>query len=115
MLVTKHSTVLQHPTEPETTFTVRPISAGDMPMLIVRNGDIEVSFDLLAALVIDWTYDEPVTVDTIKALDLDTYLWITKAVLDASGIRSSQEKKDSETNSSGTSSTTDPSPESSDT
>lgn len=118
MLVRKEIRTLQHPTEPETQVVVRlPLSAGDMAGLRGVDGGagVGVTLDLLASIIQTWTYDEPVTLDSVNSLDIDTFLWLSREITTASGIRSDEKKSSSDTLSSLMPSTADDSPPSSDT
>lgn len=90
---------LEIPHEPGQWVEVRPIAAGEIELFEVTNGMVKVTLDLLAAVVTGWSYDEPVSLDAIKRLDLDTFVWLTGALGDElmkiSGIRTADEKKDS--------------------
>jgi hypothetical protein len=102
-LVVKETKTLQHPTEPETTVVVRvPLSAGDLEHMKADGTQIGMTFAVLAATVQSWSYDSPVTEDAIRSLDLDTYLWLSKEVMQAAGIRDDDEKNASGANSSPT-------------
>ena len=103
-LVKKQNLTLQHPTEPETTVVVRvPLQAGDLKGLRANGTEVTVTFDLLAAVIQSWSYDEPVTVESMEALDLDTFAWLSKEIMERSGVRGAAEKKASASGSSDTS------------
>lgn len=66
----------------------------------MEGNQIKLSLDLAAALITAWSYDVPVSRETVDMLDVDTFVWLNAAISDMSGIRSDDEKKDSEENSS---------------
>lgn len=87
---------LDHPTEEGAWFDVRPVTAGDLELLTAEGNAIKLSFDALAAVMIAWSYEELPSVETVRRLDLDTYLWLNEQLLTLSNVRSDSEKKDSE-------------------
>jgi hypothetical protein len=100
-LVKKEIRTLQHPTEPDTYFKVRlPLSTGDMEGVRVANGVLTLSLDLAASLIQEWTYEAPVTAETVRDLDLDTFIWLRDEIFSASNIRPDEEKKASAVSSS---------------
>lgn len=93
-LITKQIKRLAHPTEPDTWFDVRlPVTAGDMAGMRAT-GNVGMKLDLLAVVLVDWSYPAPITLDTVNSLDLDTFNWLQQVIFDASGIRDEPEKKD---------------------
>jgi len=100
-LVTKQLKRIEHPTEPDAWAVIRvPLSAGDLAGVHVDGTGIAVSLELMASVVKEWSYDAPVSPETVGNLDLDTFLWINQEITAASGIRSDEEKKDSDSPSS---------------
>lgn len=68
----------------------------------------------LAQCIAAWSYDAPVTVETVDDLDVDTFTWLLQTVSSLSGERGEDEKKDStEPSSPTTDPAAEPSPESS--
>lgn len=95
-LVVKHTKHLEHPTEPGAWFDVRlPLSAGDMAGMRSDGKAIGMTLDLLAAVLVAWSYDAPVNLETVDSLDLDTFTWLQQSIMAESGIRDDSEKKDS--------------------
>lgn len=88
------------PHEPDAWYECRSIRAGDFEGLQTDGAQITLSIDLLAALIVRWSYEEPVTRDNVACLDLDTFTWLGKEITALSGIRSDEEKKDSASTSS---------------
>ena len=94
-LVIKQNKRLQHPKEPDGWVVVRvPLSAGDLEGVRAEGGRVAVSLDLMAAIIQEWSYGVPVTLENIRALDLDTFNWLSQAIIDESGVRTEEEKKD---------------------
>ena len=99
-LVIKQNKRLQHPTEAGAWVVMSvPLSAGDLELVRVDGGRVAASIDLLAKVIQEWSYGVPVTVDNIRGQDIDTFNWLSQAVIDESGIRTSEEKKDSSSSS----------------
>lgn len=87
--------------EPGQWVEVRPLTAGDVDGLdVATSGMIRIALEKLADVIIAWSYDEPPSLDAIKRLDLDTFLWLGPAALRASGVRDDDEKKGSDNGSS---------------
>lgn len=100
-LVVKQVKRVQHPTEPDAWFELRlPLSAGDLELMRDGSRMGMVSVDLMASVVTGWSYDAPITVETIKSLDLDTFTFLVGEIQTGSGIRDAEEKKDSSSTSS---------------
>jgi hypothetical protein len=94
-LIKKTNKRLEHPTEPGAWFVVRlPLSAGDLAAMRSDGSSIAMSLDLAAEVIKEWSYDAPVSLDTVKDLDVDTFTWLSREIQEASGIRSEDEKKD---------------------
>lgn len=92
-LVIKKIERLEHPTEPGAWVTVRlPLSAGDLESMRADGNRVAVSLDLLAAMIQEWSYGVPVTLEAVRSLDLDTFQWLSKEVQERSGIRTEEEK-----------------------
>ena len=95
-LVKKQNKRIQHPTEPEAWFEVRlPLSAGDLASMHSDGTSIAMSLDLAAEVIKAWSYPEPVTLENVRDLDVDTFVWLSQQIQEASGIRTDGEKKDS--------------------
>lgn len=88
------------PHEPESWFDVRPIVAGDFEGFQADASQVRLSLDLLASLITAWSYDAPVSRENVRQLDLETFTWLNSELLDLSGVRSADEKKDSDNGSS---------------
>ena len=102
-LIKKTNKRLEHPTEPGAWFVVRlPLSAGDLAAMRSDGTSIAMSLDLAAEVIKEWSYDAPISLETVKDLDVDTFVWLSKELQEASGIRTEDEKKDSATSSSAT-------------
>ena len=94
-LVVKQNKKLEHPTEPGQWFVVRlPLSAGDMAGMRSDGKQIGMTLDLMAAGIQEWSYPVPVSEEAVNDLDLDTFVWLSKEITSASGIRDDDEKKD---------------------
>lgn len=95
-LIVKRTERLTHPTEADTWFDVRvPLTAGDMAGMRVDGKQVGMTLDLLTAMIVNWSYDAPITPDTVNSLDIDTFMWINGAIKDFSGIRTDAEKNSS--------------------
>ena len=96
MLLRKQTVTLQHPTEPETTVTMRlPLTGGNF------EGQ-SLASDIVATAIESWSYDAPISGATIRDLDRDTYRWLLDEAWSRSAVRSEDEKKASPTNSEST-------------
>ena len=88
---------LDHPTENGAWFVVRtPLMAGDLEGL-TSSGDnrITVSFELMGSVIQEWSYEEPISVEALRTLDIDTYNWLVHSIFRVSGIQTDLEKKGS--------------------
>ncbi len=83
------------PHEPGEWMRLRPIQAADIEALEDVQGQVRVSLELAAKLVLAWSYADPPTPENIRRLDLDTFLWLSKELLAQSGVRELAEKKGS--------------------
>ncbi len=93
----KTNVVLQHPTEPDVTVTIRlPLTGGNFE-------GHSVASDIVASAIVEWSYDAPISGETIRDLDRDTYRWLLDESWSRSDVRTEQEKKASATASSPTS------------
>lgn len=82
------------PAEPEHWVRFRPLKGGDMKGIsITPGGEVEIASDLIAACIVEWSYEDPPSVESIDDQDLDTYLWLTQQIKTLSNIREEQEKK----------------------
>jgi hypothetical protein len=94
---------LDIPHEPGQWVEVRPLTAGDIEGLSVDGSGVKVSIEALAAIISAWSYEEPVSLENVRRLDLDTFTWLGTEALKVSGVRDADEKKDSASDSSLTS------------
>ena len=104
MIVKKTVRRLPHPTEDGAWVEVRlPLSAGDLAGMRSDGKVIGISLDLLVGVIVAWSYGEPITIESVGDLDLDTFAWLSQAIIAESGIQPDAEKKDSGSSSSPTS------------
>lgn len=90
---TKH---LQHPTEPETWVDVRvPIRAGDLENLSGAPSAVTIQYELIAAAIQGWSYDYPPSLHALREQDVETINWLRREVLEYSGVRDDETKKNS--------------------
>lgn len=89
---TKH---LVPPHEPESWFEVRPLRTGDLEQLGALGYEVKVTVEALASVITAWSYEEPVSLENVRLLDLETFIWLGKEALLSSGIKSEDEKKGS--------------------
>jgi hypothetical protein len=95
-LITNDSrTRLVPPHEPDSWFDIRPLRTGDLEVLGAVGSEVKVTVEALASVILAWSYPEEVTLENVRLLDLDTFLWLSTESLALSGIRSAVEKKDS--------------------
>lgn len=106
----KQTTRLVPPNAPEDWIEVRRVMAGDLEAIEVTGSGLRVSLELMAKVVLAWSDPAPVSLESLRRLDLDTMTWLSTAILEASGVRSPDEKKDSSASSSSTSPLTDREP-----
>ncbi len=88
---TKH---LVPPHEPESWFDVRPLRTGDLEQLGALGYEVKVTVEALASVIVRWSYEDEVTLENVRLLDLETFLWLGKEALLSSGIKSEAEKKE---------------------
>lgn len=84
---------LDIPHEPGQWVEVRPLTAGDIEGLSVDGSQVKVSIEALAAIISAWSYDEPVSLENVRRLDLDTFTWLGAEALKVSGVRDDETKK----------------------
>lgn len=85
-LVVKETIKLEHPTEPDVWVSVRlPLSGGN----IERGPSVS---DIVASAITEWSYDAPITGDTIRDLDPNSYNWLIGEVSKRAGFRTDDEK-----------------------
>lgn len=115
MIVKKTVRRLTHPTEDGAWVEVRlPLSAGDLQGMRSDGKVIGISLDLLVGVIVAWSYAEPIGIESVENLDLDTFTWLSQEIIAESGILPDAEKKGSGSSSSRTSAPdTAPSPASS--
>lgn len=95
-LVKKSVQTLQHPSEAETWFKVRvPLSAGDLEQMRADGSTVGMSLDLMTEVIAEWSFPEAITLDNVRLLDIDSFVWLSGEIQNASGIKSDDEKKDS--------------------
>lgn len=93
MLVVKRERRVEHPSEPGTWFTVRtPLSVGDMAQAGDARNLAEVKLFTLATALTGWSYDAPISRDTVGSLDLETFQWLSTLVFEESRLREEEEK-----------------------
>jgi len=105
-LVVKQTRRLKHPTEPDAWVVVRtPLSGGDMAACGDANNIAELKLYAVALSLQEWSYEGPITRETVGTLDVETFKWLADLVFDEAKLREEDEK-----NASGSSSdpTTDP-------
>jgi hypothetical protein len=83
------------PHEPESWFDVRALRTGDLEVLEAEGSQVKMTRESLATVIQAWSYEDPVTLENVNLLDLETFLWLCEAALDFSKIRSAVEKKGS--------------------
>lgn len=102
-LLIKRNLRLEHPTEKQDDgspawFVVRvPLAAGEQ-MGAVQSSNEGVGERMLGTMVRalrEWSYPEPITLETIERLDTETFMWLLGEVQRESPQRSEAEKKDS--------------------
>lgn len=83
------STKLDIPHEPGEWIRIRPITAAQAAAM----GDNMNTLSVLSAVVVEWSYSEPVSPETVGQLDLRTAQWLTEEVMSLSGMRSEEESR----------------------
>lgn len=104
------------PNEPGEWVELLPMSARVTRVAEEKGGDSNFAKGIiaLAQCIAAWSYDAPVSVETVEDLDTDTFTWLLQTVSSLSGERGEDEKKDStEPSSPTTDPVAEPSPESS--
>lgn len=98
--VVKQDKRIEHPTEPGTWAVIRvPLSAGDYA---AARGDTAAakSLDLMPRVIQAWSYAEEITAEQCALLDGATFAWLDSEIAQASPVRSADEKKGSNSDSS---------------
>lgn len=95
-LVLKETVTLQHPSEPDTWFKIRrPLTSGDMKALGAAENLADVKFLGVRRALLDWSYSEALTDESLGLLDITSFNWLAEQVFEGSQ-RPEPEKKDSE-------------------
>lgn len=86
---------IPHPTEEGISFTFRPLLAGDSARISETQGRSEyaVTVRMIAAALVEWSYDVPISEANVARLDTPTYKFLIENV-DLDGTRAPDEKKD---------------------
>lgn len=99
MALIKRDAVIEFPIphEPGEWIKARPIRAGDIEG---TSGDaFAVTMQVLTKLITAWSYEDAVSAESVRDLDIKTVEWLQTAVAQASGIRTPDEKNGSTSNS----------------
>lgn len=95
---------------------LRLLSTGAFSELPTDLSARQMSLAILKACLVGWSYDQPITDETLGDLDMTTFAWLDDILVEAVGLRSLLEKKGSNGDSPPTSGLAkDESPENSDT
>lgn len=88
--------IVEHPTEPGIWFKFRPLLGSDSARIAEtqRTSPYPVTIRMIAAALVEWSYDVPPTEDNVARLDTATYRFLIDNV-DLDGTRAPDEKKDS--------------------
>lgn len=99
----KHNKRIEHPSEPGTWAVIAvPFTVGDVEGSQATDR-VGASIDLVTAVLVEWSYDEPVSRDSVRKLDIATFRWLEAEIDQANQGRPEEEKKDSASVSSATS------------
>lgn len=94
----KHATSYDIPHEPGEWMKIRPLKASDQA-LIQRDFPTPVDREiaLLQEMIVEWSYDAPLTAAAIADIDAPTLAWLDSVVLPPllAATRTEDEKKDS--------------------
>lgn|GEM_PF-5362252 len=81
MLVEKSIRRFEHPKEPGAWFELEgPLSAGDLSAVGNSTDLSDVKFRLLTHVLRGWSYDTPISPETVGQLDVETFNWLTEQV-----------------------------------
>ena len=97
-LITSQKQRYDIPHEPGQWVEVRPFTArdgADVEELTEGNARIQLGVQLLKRCVVAWSYDAEISEETIGQLDMDTFQWLMESINLTSGLRTSDEKKES--------------------
>lgn len=87
--------LVEHPTEPDTWFKFRPLLGSDSARIAesASKNPHPITIRMIAAALVEWSYDVPPTEDNVARLDTATYRFLIDNV-DLDGTRAPDEKKD---------------------
>lgn len=120
-LLTFTDVPLNHPTETNENgialvFTMRlPLAAGALEKINPDSAgnNAAIHLDMLSAALVAWPYDDPITAESIRRLDLDTFNWLVAEMKDASNITDDEKNASSSNSEAITAPDAEPSPENS--
>lgn len=94
-LVVKRTERIEHPTETDAWFVIRtPLSAGDLTEVSGNAAQqVQVTIELMARIITEWSYDAPVNVENVARLDLDTFAFLNQAIMARSGVTAEREQE----------------------
>lgn len=86
------------PHEPDQWVELKPITVRDLAAMqrdTEGQTPTEATVRVLLNCLKGWSYDTPITAETLDSLDFDTYTWLSSQMM-LTGRRSEEEKKESE-------------------
>lgn len=102
----QHTRRLEIPHEEGQWVEIRPVTAGQVADL-QKDSEQETSASIairtLEGCIVAWSYDAPVSVESLRELDYGTFSWLETRISVTSGFRTEDEKKTYEPPSSPTS------------
>jgi hypothetical protein len=98
LINSQHIRRVDIPHEPGEWVEIRPVTAGQYADLQRDGADLtgaEVALRILVGSLADWSYDAPITPETLRSLDYETFTWLERELSVTSGLRSDPESNGS--------------------
>ena len=101
-IIKKQVVRLEHPEEEGVWVDLRlPLQFSDTEQMRQDSlNKLGMLVEILPAMIEAWSYDEPVTTENVRALDMPTGMWLAREVFSQSGLRDDDEKNALEASSS---------------
>lgn len=85
---------LDIPHEPGEWIEIRPMRNGDLLHVELKD-KVSATVLMFERLITGWSYEEPVTPENIRRLDIKTASWLDGELTRVSGVRTEEEKNGS--------------------
>jgi hypothetical protein len=97
LINSQHVQHVDIPHEPGQWIEIRPVTAGqvaDLQKDSVAESSAAVAIKTLVGCIVAWSYEAPVSIESLRELDYETFQWLETQISVTSGLRSEDQKKD---------------------